>query len=674
MPVLLGIDTGGTYTDAVLLDEERGVIAAAKALTTKYDLSVGIQHAVEMILPHPHPDIQLVSLSTTLATNAIVEGKGSPICLLLIGYDPCTVAETGLERLIASERIVFIQGGHTVTGEEQAPLDIDTAREAILTHARSVAAFAISGYFGVRNPAHELRIKRLVRRLTGLPVTCGHELTTHLDAPRRALTVALNARLTPLLHQLILTVREVLTSQGINAPLMVVKGDGSLIEANMALERPVETILSGPAASVIGARYLSNAGDCFVIDIGGTTTDIAALHNGYPILNHKGAQVGGWRTMVEALDVRTTGLGGDSEVHVDDTGNLSVGPRRVIPLSLLATYHPSVKNVLRSQMAGRLDRNVGRFVMLEQPPGFGCTNLASDHQQICELLGNEPVPISQILYSTKGSAVLRYHLNDLIERGVIATSAFTPTDAVHVLGQYCSGSVEAATLGSELWSRWLGTSREEFCKRVVRQVIIQAGCALMDSVFAEESDLVLSNREDVGRRLIERALGADAGGIFTVALSLRRSIIGIGAPAATYLSPLAEKLNAKLFIPEHAEVANAIGAVAGGVVQTISLLIRPMDGGNAYRVHLPFGVRDFQQLADAIAYAKAAACRLAHHRARQAGASVIQVRCEQHDRTAQVGSGDVIYIETEVTATAVGRPRLKDGTTIVPKLGKTDIN
>ena len=143
MPILLGIDTGGTYTDAVLLDSERGVISTAKALTTKYDLSVGIQNAVQAAMPHPSPDIQLVSLSSTLATNAIVEGKGSPICILLIGYEPKIIADMGLERL-TDRRIVFIPGGHTVKGEEQCPLDIDAAREAILTHAPYVTAFAIS--------------------------------------------------------------------------------------------------------------------------------------------------------------------------------------------------------------------------------------------------------------------------------------------------------------------------------------------------------------------------------------------------------------------------------------------------------------------------------------------------------------------------------------------------
>jgi len=659
MSILLGIDTGGTYTDAVLLDDERGVISAAKALTTKHDLSVGIQNAVQMALPRPLPDIQLVSLSSTLATNAIVEGRGSPICLLLIGYDPSIVAETGFERLVASKRIVFIQGGHTVTGEEQCPLDIDAARQAILIHAPHVAAFAISSYFGVRNPTHELRVKRLVRRLTGLPVTCGHELTTHLHAPRRALTVALNARLIPLLQQLILEVREMLTIQGIQAPLMVVQGDGSLMDATVALERPVETILSGPAASVIGARYLSDVGDVFVIDMGGTTTDIAALHDGCPVLNLKGAQVGGWRTMVEAVDVRTTGLGGDSEVRLDEAGNLCVGPRRVVPLSLLAVHYPVVLDTLRCQLEACLDRNAGRFIMRERPLGLDQNSITSAQQEIWKLLGDGPVSIAQLLNGVKTSAVVRYCLDDLIERGLVIASAFTPTDAVHVLGQYCSGSVEAAELGSELWARRLDINRGEFCKRVVQQVIIQAGYAVMESALAEEGGLSLSSRDSVGWLFVDRALGADNGGTFSVTFSLRRSLVGIGAPAVTYLSPLAEKLNTPLCIPEHAEVANAIGAVAGGMVQTVRILIRPLGAGDTYRAYLPFGVRDFLQLADAVAYAKDVARRLARDRARQAGASVVKVHTEQDDRTAQIGSGDKIYIETEVTATAVGRPRLK---------------
>ena len=128
---------------------------------------------------------------------------------------------------------------------------------------------------------------------------------------------------------------------GISAPLMVVKGDGSLVRAEWAMQRPIETILSGPAASVVGAWHLAAAaGDVWVVDMGGTTTDIAALREGRPRLNPEGAQVAGWRTMVEAVDVHTVGLGGDSQVRVDGKLGpdwLTIGPRRVVPLCLLAS-------------------------------------------------------------------------------------------------------------------------------------------------------------------------------------------------------------------------------------------------------------------------------------------------------------------------------------------------
>ena len=666
MSILLGIDTGGTYTDAVLFDDERGVIRAAKALTTKRDLSIGIRNAMEAALPKPPAEIRLVSLSSTLATNAIVEGKGSRVCLLLIGYDSDMVARAGLERVVASDSIVLVQGGHTVTGDERFPLDISAARQAILSHAPKVAAFAISSFFGVRNPTHELQVKRLARNLTKLPVTCGHELSTHLDAPRRALTAALNARLTPLLQQLILELRGILTSQGIQAPLMVVRGDGSLMDTKMALERPVETILSGPAASVIGARYLSNMeGDAFIIDIGGTTTDIATLHNGRPRLNFEGAWVGGQRTMIEAVDARTIGLGGDSEVHLDRADNLHVGPRRVIPLSLLAEQYPEVIDVLHRQLEQAADKGtantkMGRFVTLEQSPGIEQNSITSTQQQIPTLLNDGPIPLSQLLEdSPEHQFLYQRSLDNLKERGLVVTSAFTPTDALHVLGQYRYGSVEAAKLGAALWARRLNVNSEEFCKQIVQKVIVQVGQATIASALAEEGGLALNSQDSVGRLFVNRALGTDDGGAFAVTLSMRRPIIGVGAPASTYLRPVAAQLHTDILIPEHAEVASAVGAVATGVVQTIRILIRPLDGSNVFRVHLPFGVRDFTELTPAVSYATDTARRLARHRAHQAGANSIKVSIERHDRTAPVYQ-DKIHIETEIIATAVGRPRLKE--------------
>ncbi|MEA3341443.1 MAG: hydantoinase/oxoprolinase family protein, partial [Chloroflexota bacterium] len=327
MTIALGIDTGGTYTDAVLVDHVSGeVLAGDKALTTRHDLAVGIGQAVAAVFEGngvSPAEVGLVALSTTLATNAIVEGRGGPVCLLLVGYDPELIRQYGFERDLVTPDVVYLRGGHDGLGDEIEPLDEVAARDAILARCDHVESFAVSGYFGVRNPAHELRVRALVEELTGpstssgqgLPVTCGHELTTRLNAIRRATTTALNARLIPLLQELIGDVRRALDEWAIAAPLMVVKGDGSLVRAEWAMRRPIETILSGPAASVVGAQYLAGRGDVWVVDVGGTTTDIAVLHDGRPRLNPEGARVGEWQTMIEAVDVYTVGLGGDSQVR-----------------------------------------------------------------------------------------------------------------------------------------------------------------------------------------------------------------------------------------------------------------------------------------------------------------------------------------------------------------------
>jgi len=338
MSVALCIDTGGTYTDAVLVEYETDqVVATGMALTTKHDLSIGIRKGIDHVLALHPADVRLVSLSSTLATNAIVEGNGAPICALLIGYPDHVKQNANMEQELGTSHYAFIAGGHTTTGEEQEPLDTKAAQEAIQKHAPYVQAFAVSGYFGTRNPEHEITIKHIVQKITGKPVTCGSELTHRLDALRRATTVSLNARLIPLLCDLIDAVQSTMAERHIIAPLMVVKGDGSLMQSSMARERPIETILSGPAASVVGAQHLAGGQDAVVVDMGGTTTDIAVIKSGRPYLNPQGASVGVWRTMVEAIDVHTVGLGGDSRIWLDEEYTLCVGPRRVIPICILAS-------------------------------------------------------------------------------------------------------------------------------------------------------------------------------------------------------------------------------------------------------------------------------------------------------------------------------------------------
>lgn len=670
MPILLGLDTGGTYTDAVLFDPERGsVIASAKALTTKHDLVVGLRNAVEAVLPAAPVDIALVSLSTTLATNAIVEGHGSPIGLLLLGYDPKALDRAGLGAALGGDPVAFIEGGHTALGDEQAPLDLEAARRAILEQAPRVAAFAVSGFFSVRNPAHEIAVRSLIRDLTDRPVTCGHELTSKLDAPRRALTAALNARLIPQLDQLIRAIRSLLAEKGIQAPLMVVKGDGSLIAAEAALASPVETILSGPAASLVGARHLSGETDVVVVDMGGTTTDIALLRDGRPVLASEGATVGGWKTMVEAVAVHTYGLGGDSEVRCDEAGDLVVGPRRAVPLSLLGLDHPGIVETLRHQRAApRPDRHDGRFALRQRPLEAARASLDRVQAALWDALADGPVALSELVADRHAA---NRALARLVDRGLVAIAAFTPSDAAHVLGLQRSWSVEAARLGADLWARRLPSQTggapaagEAFARRVIEQVVRQSARVVLATAFAEGDGLDLGRGGALVDRIVARAFdraadGAPAGGpgLVDVALALRRPLVASGAPVATYYPQVAERLRTRLVIPDRAEVSNAVGAVAGGVMQSVTAVITA-PAQDRFRVHLPSGIRDFSELEAAAAHATAEARRLAAEQARRAGAVDLDLRYDREDKVARGPDGFTVFLESRITATAVGRPKL----------------
>ena len=668
MTIALGIDTGGTYTDAALVDHTTGqVLSAAKALTTRIDLSIGIGQAIDRVFGQsgaPAPgSVGLVSLSTTLATNAIVEGQGSPICLLLIGYDPGLIAQYGFEGELVTDDVVYVAGGHDIHGNEAAPLDEEALRKAVLSHRDRVEAFGVSSYFGVRNPAHELRARELIEELCGLPVTCGHDLTTRLNSVRRATTVALNARLVPLLRELIEKLRQALAERSITASLMVVKGDGSLVRAEWAMQRPIETILSGPAASTVGAWHLAGQngasvedGGLWVVDVGGTTTDIAILRDGRPRLNPEGAQVGRWRTMVEAVDVHTVGLGGDSHVRLDEERRLLIGPRRVVPLSLLASQYPQIRDELRNQAAvpHRADLAT-QFIVARRRPA---RPLNDDEQAILNYLAHGPASLSFLVRESRfGSFVLR-RVEDLVAERLVMVAGFTPTDALHALDRLALWDVEAARLGATIYAAMSRRSVVDLCTAVVEGVSNRAAKALVTKALNDEAHSHDWEQEPTATLLVNRALNGDGGGDLGFALTLRRPVVAIGAPVEAYMPRVAEWLQTRLIIPPHAEVANAVGAVAGGVVQRHRVLILPLEEGEALRVHLPHGVRDCQHLEQAVSCAEEEMGAWIRSQAQQAGAVQVEVQMDRVDREALVSSGwgDRIYLGTELTFTAVGRP------------------
>ena len=371
MALRLGIDTGGTFTDAVLVDDNKQIVNAEKSLTTRFDLSVGIGDVVGKLPGNLLAEVNMVALSTTLTTNSVVEDLGAPVCVLLPGYTEEQVKQSGLLEILPAQLIVICDGGYDAVGREHQPLDETSAIDAIERLKDQVSAFAISSMFGTRNSSHENRLKQLVTEITGMPVICGHELASSLGAPRRALTAALNARMVPPIKELIGSVQKILSRHEIDAPLMLVKGDGSLASLDHAIEKPIGTVLSGPAASVIGACQLSGLDNAIVADMGGTTTDIAIVSDGQPQLCPDGATIGDWQPMVEAVRVSSIGLGGDSEVRFGGHLGLTVGPRRVVPTSLLGHLYPDIVPKLEMQLEGMANARSNRFVLrLENNPAL----------------------------------------------------------------------------------------------------------------------------------------------------------------------------------------------------------------------------------------------------------------------------------------------------------------
>ena len=665
MTLVIGLDTGGTFTDAALLDSAAGtVLGTGKSLTTREDLSIGVGGAIARVLEGfdgAPGDIGLVSLSTTLATNAVVEGVGGRACLVMIGFDETALERADLARALGQDPVIFISGGHNADGTPQARLDEPALRAAIESGRDGVSAYAVAGHFATRNPEHETRARDMIRELTGAPVTCSHELSSSLGGPRRALTALLNARLINLLDRLVAATETIMTAQGLACPLMVVKGDGSLLQAEFARSRPVETVLSGPAASLAGAAFLAGTKTALVADIGGTTTDIALLQNGAPRLKPDGALVGGWQTMVEAADIRTCGLGGDSEVRPVSRGTgggLTLGPRRAVPLSLLATQWPEAKEKLAAQLDIAVPMATdGRFVLPLMPNGVPGWLTRSEAKLAAAAIEAGPVAIAEIA----GTQLALGAVDRLVSRGLLTLAAFTPTDALHVTGDFAEFDSEAAELGAALMARQkngigqpMAATGAVLAGMTLAELHRHSGVALMDAALAHQG---AGEGQASGNPLLAdlyRNTGPDDSGIVSLSLRLETGLVALGASAATHYPHVAARMGVDLTVPDHAEVAGAVGAAAGSVRQRVMISVtQPSEG--RFRIHLPDGPRDVGVMEDALAAARDAAAALAESRAAKAGASSVSVTLEEDVKLVPLDADRDIFIEALIYATADGR-------------------
>jgi len=657
--LLLGLDTGGTYTDAVLFSHGSGVLAKAKSLTTRHNLSIGIAGAISAVLETSGiaPDaVEMVSLSTTLATNALVEGKVGRAALVLIGFGEAELQRAGLRDALGGDALVMLPGGHDTQGKAK-PLDLEPLRDFLASEGVGLEGFAVAGMFATRNPEHERAARELILQEAGRSVTTSHELSAKLGGPKRALTTLLNARLVPVIAELISACRVELDDRHITAPLMVVRGDGTLVSADFARTRPIETILSGPAASIIGARRLCGAQNAIISDIGGTTTDVAILEKGWPRLNPDGATVGGYNTMVEAVAMHTFGLGGDSIVLMGDDG-LILGPRRQVPVSLLAMDYPDlVIGALKQQLQNeRLSGQPAKFawrVHMDQTS----EGLKPNELKLLDRMSASPVALSGFLKGASEASTLER----LVARNMVQTAGFTPSDAMHVLGNYSDWNLEAAQLAADLIARskdrfgeTLAHDGAAFSKAVFDALIKMSGDCILKTCFRtqEETD------PQIALAFTNRALEGE-GSIVSFRPELDRPVIGLGASAAAYYPAVGQRLGAQISVPDHANVANAVGAVAAEIRIVSTLEVSSPDGGKSFSFRTHDGEeRRFNEEKKALETAQEMAESIARSKAKQAGAGNVAV-----ENSIEVNAPHIedmrYFINATLTSVAMGRPRVR---------------
>jgi N-methylhydantoinase A/oxoprolinase/acetone carboxylase beta subunit len=565
----LGIDTGGTYTDAVIYDFAGGkVLAQAKAPTVHEDLVVGIRAALAALPGEPLRQVSRVGLSTTLATNAFVESKGRPVGLLLLsGF------EVDLERL-PFRFVRHLRGIMTIDGSETEAVDEAQvrlcAREA---KAAGCEAIAISGFASVINPAHEQTVARIAFEETGLHAVCGHELTSELNFLERANTAGMNARLVPLIEALIDAVTAALADHGLCAVrIMLVKGDGSQLLADVARQVPVETVLSGPAASVVGAARIFAATDAVVADMGGTTLDVAMLRHGLPELSDTGARIGEFRTSVRAMAVQTIGLGGDSEIDLSEWPAVRIGPRRVIPVCRLAETQPRCAAQLPELLREVVSRVRNATDLVALAPGA-----SPGEDRVLRQVAEGPVLLAALAYRLNRPSPDYLPWHALESRGLLRRYGFTLTDVLHLQGTFTAFDGYLSGRVLDHWCVLLEVTREEIIDRILhefRRMVIDTVLQVAlppGSPWTADSGL----RRWLTARMADREPGRDA----SICPRLRVPLVGVGAPVGALFPELAAHLDTRVIVGDLSPVANAVGAIAGDVMLREVAAVRVRDDG-----------------------------------------------------------------------------------------------
>ena len=378
----------------------------------------------------------------------------------------------------------------------------------------------------------------------------------------------------------------------------------------------------------MGGKALAKEDNCMVVDMGGTSTDIAILDEGFPRLNNEGSTVGEWRTRVKGIDIWTCGLGGDSVIQVDSRRNVTIGPERVIPLATASLKYPNLKEKLVKENELNLYLpNIGWV-----PEGL----TAKEKQTLEFVRANAPCTLYDAMKGCPDIPIVEYALDSLRSRGLVIRTGLTPTDLLHVSGRYLVGDALASGTGIALMAERMFTTPDKLVpslmelmvtrveKEIVKKGLIDAGGDLQDSKGFS--------------KLLRASAGHRSLGGIVLRARPDRTIVGIGAPAAEFIKPLEGRMDCRVVIPEGHEVGNAVGAVCSMVTESITVQVHFQN--DKYLVFSPqMSALQFSHLGDAISSARASSEHFVRERITGPSVDDVKVRIEVFEKRFSDGYG-----------------------------------
>lgn len=654
MRIGIGIDTGGTCTDGVIYDlEHKTILDTAKTPTTRENLAVGIGNALDQLSGELLKQAEVVALSTTLATNACVENKGGRGKLIFLGMEEENVRRVGKSFGLPMEdgSLIFIPCKETLQGEILEEPDWAAVEQQLQEELRGCQAVGIVELFASgTGGALEKKTRDIVEKMN-LPAVCGYELFQEKNVIGRGAGALLNARLIFVIAEFLKAVREALALRHLEAPVVIVRSDGSRMSEEFSKKRPIETLLCGPVASVMGAAELHCVADGVVIDMGGTTTDISIVEGGAPVRSQDGITVGDWTIYVHGMFVDTFGLGGDSEVLLSNEGRLSLGGCRIMPLSMAAARFPHVKELLEEERRQEHPVNSWRrhiYVGLRDISGQ--KGFSSFEMRVAAAFYQNPLSLEE-LEKLHGISLIPASLNRLVQEGILIRCGITPTDAMHVLGDYRGYDTEAAEKGMATLALFAGRKAGELAREiygmvekklycnVVRVLLLHQYPALSKRGLGRELELVIEGMYD-------RAREGCTDGFFRLAFTCQVPLIGVGGPIGVFLGQVASLLGTRALLGPYAGVANALGAVVGNVEVVIDMEILPNPEKDDFRVFGNGEAFYAESLEEARQQAQEAARRLAEAEALRRGAVGERLRFSVEAETSQAPTayGDSIFL------------------------------